>query len=70
MTTQLAPEKLEVLSQCVEDGWPLIQIERTHNVRYRVMRRYFPDYKGMDLTEAAKLGALARRTTLALRRGL
>lgn len=68
MTTQITPEKLEVLTQCVQDGWPLIQITRTHKADWRTMRRHFPDYRGMNLREAAKLGALARRTTLALRK--
>jgi len=64
----LAPEKLAVIKDCMKDGWPLIQIERTHNVAWKTMRKHFPDYRGMNKREAAKLGSLGRRTTLALRR--
>ncbi len=64
----ISPERMETLKKCVEDEWPLIQIQRTHNVDWKTMRRHFPDYRGMDQKEAAKLGAQGRRTTLALRR--
>jgi len=64
----ITPERLATIKQCVADGWPLIQIKRTHKVTWTTMRRHFPDYRGLDNQEAAKLGATARRTTLALRR--
>jgi len=65
---QIAPEKRALIEKCIEDGWPLIQIQRTHGVSWNTLRRRFPSYRGMGLTDAAKLGATARRTTLALRR--
>lgn len=57
----MSAERLAVIQQCVDDGWPLIQIKRTHGAGWDVMRKYFPDYRGMNQKEAAKLGALARK---------
>lgn len=65
---QITAEKRAVIEKCIEDGWPLIQIQRTHGVSWNTMRRRFPSYRGMALHDAAKLGAATRRTTLALRR--
>ncbi len=60
----MTPEYLATLQQCVADGWPLIQIKRTHGTCWKTMRRHFPDYRGMPKPEAARLGAAARRATL------
>lgn len=68
MAANITAERLDIIKQCVADGWPLIQIYRTHKVNWETMRRHFPEYRGLDRREAAKLGATARRTTLALRR--
>jgi len=65
---QLTPEKRALIEKCIEDGWPLIQIQRTHAVSWGTLRRRFPSYRGMALHDAAKLGAAARRTTLTLRK--
>lgn len=64
----LTPEKLATLQACIDDGWPLIQIQRTHRVYWGTMRRYFPDYRGMDQREAAKLGAAGRAASLKTRK--
>jgi hypothetical protein len=60
----LSPERLATLQACVDDGWPIIQITRTHRASWETMRRHFPDYRGMDNREAAKLGAATRKLTL------
>lgn len=40
------PEKIQMLQACVDDQWPLRQIEETFGVSHRTMKRYFPDYRG------------------------
>jgi len=60
----ISPERLALIQQCMAEGWPLIEITRTHGVSWETMRRHFPEYRGLDRTESAKLGAAARRTTL------
>ena len=67
-TNVLTPERKALLDQCVEDGWPLIQMRKTHGFCHTTVKRHYPEYRGMDNREAAKLGAAARRTTLALRK--
>lgn len=62
--SQITPERLAVVQQCIADSWPLIQIYRTHKVTRTTVRRYFPDYRGMPKQEAASLGAAARRLAL------
>lgn len=61
-------ERLALLKQCVEDGWPLIEITRTHGFDYPTIRKYFPDYRGLPLKEASQLGVQARRANAAIRR--
>lgn len=57
----LSDEKVAAVEACMADGWPLIQIQRTHKVGRLALRGRWPDYKGMPLAEAAALGAAARR---------
>lgn len=64
----LPPERAAVIEACIADGWPLIQISRTHRIGWDSLRALYPDYRGMPRMEAAKLGASARRTTLELRK--
>lgn len=59
---------MATLRACVADGWPLIQIYRTHRIARLTVRRHFPDYRGMPLPEAARLGAYAKRANERIRR--
>lgn len=59
---------MAVLEACVADGWPFIQIQRTHHVGQLTLRRLFPHYRGMPLQEAARLGAAAKRANQQMRR--
>jgi len=62
--SQITEERLAVVQQCIADGWPLIQIYKTHRVTRATVLRYFPEYRGIPLQEAARLGAAARRLAL------
>jgi hypothetical protein len=53
-----SPEKIERLRACVDDGWPLREIEETHGVSHRTMKTYFPDYQGM--TDFALAGSISK----------
>lgn len=64
---KVTAERRAVLAQCVADGWPLLEIHRTHGANYRTMRRHFPDYRGMPKPEAAKLGAAAKKANQKMR---
>jgi hypothetical protein len=68
MPNTLTPERKALLDELVKDGWPLIEMHRTHRFSWDTVRRHHPDYRGMDQTEAAKLGNTARQVTLAIRR--
>lgn len=58
---QLTVEKRAVIERCIEDGWPLIQIQRTHSVSWNTLRRRFPSYRGMSKKEGSDLGLAALR---------
>jgi hypothetical protein len=60
----ITPERLALIQQCLDEGWPLIQITKTHGVCWRTMRRHFPEHRGLDRTTSAQLGAAARRATI------
>lgn len=56
----VTPERKALFEECLNDGWPFIQIQKTYNVSWLTLNRLFPG-RGMDLKEAAKLGAATRR---------
>lgn len=62
--------RMDLLRQCVEEGWPLIEITRTHGFDFRTIRKYFPDYRGLPLKEASQLGVQARRTNRSIRQNV
>lgn len=64
----MTPEKQAAIKACIEDGWPIIQIQTTHKVGRLTIRRMFPDYPGMSKPEAARLGAYAKRANERMRR--
>lgn len=52
----LTPERKALLAKLVEDGWPFREMRFTHGFGYEVVKHSYPDYKGMALGEAGKLG--------------
>jgi hypothetical protein len=56
----MTPERKALFEKCLNDGWPFIQIQKTHNVSWHTLNRLFPG-RAMDLKEAARLGAATRR---------
>ncbi len=54
------PERKALFEKCLDEGWPFIQIQKTHNVSWHTLNKLFPG-RSMDNTEAAKLGAAARK---------
>jgi hypothetical protein len=62
--SQITPERLALVQDCISQGWPLIEIYRTHRVTRQTVARHFPDYRGLPKQEAAVLGAAARRLAL------
>lgn len=53
-------EKLEVIRQCVFDGWPLRQIQETHRVSHGTLKKHFPDYSGISQEEAGAIAGLSK----------
>jgi hypothetical protein len=53
--TPLIARKLEAVKPCIEDGWPLREIYRTHQTSARFVKRWFPGYTGMPAQESGSL---------------
>jgi hypothetical protein len=69
MPKTLSAERLALLDSLVEQGWPLIEMKRTHRFDWHTVRKYHPEYRGIsDKTEQGQLGNAARQLTLALRK--
>jgi hypothetical protein len=56
----VTPERKALFEECLNDGWPFIQIQKTHHVSWVTLNKLFPG-RAMDLKVAAKLGAATRR---------
>lgn len=41
------PAVLDKVRLAVEDEWPIAEIIETHNISFRTIKKYFPDYKGV-----------------------
>lgn len=52
----IKPERKKLLDELVADGWPLLQMRRTHGFGPDTVKYHYPDYKGMTLSDAGKLG--------------
>jgi transposase len=57
----LTPERKALLDAAVEDGWPIRQIIATYGIGTHVVKRYYPDYKGMTQYEAGRLSMAMKR---------
>lgn len=62
----LTPERKALLAELVEDGWPFREMRFTHGFGYDVVKHSYPDYKGMSLGDAGKLGRQNVRTDAAI----
>lgn len=60
MPTTLSPERRTLLDQCVEEGWPMREMFRTHGLTRKTVRKYRPDYTGLDRKTSSELGHAAR----------
>jgi hypothetical protein len=57
----LTDEWIEKLADCVEDGWPLREIEDTFGTSHRTMKKHFPDYQGADHTLSGEISQLLQK---------
>lgn len=57
---QITKERLDEIEKCLNEGWPFLEITKTHKVSYKTLRKYFPG-RQWSRHEVAKLGALSRR---------
>lgn len=62
----LKPERKALLAKMVEDGWSLLDMRRTYGFGPDTVKYHYPDYKGMTLSEAGKLGRLLAKTDAAI----
>ena len=62
----LKPERKALLQSCVLDGWSLLDMRRTHGFGPDTVKYHYPDYTGMTLSEAGKLGRLMERADAAI----
>lgn len=56
-TRRISPQKLALVKDCIDEGWPIIEITRTYGVTRVTVKRHFPEYRGMDMKEASSMGA-------------
>lgn len=52
---RIAPERLALAKKCLDEGWPFIEITRTHGIGAKTLRRHFPG-QGWTPKEGAQLG--------------
>lgn len=52
----MKPERKKLLDELVADGWPLNQMRFTHGFGHDIVKHHYPDYRGMSLSDAGKLG--------------
>lgn len=64
----LTPERKELLDKLVADGWPLREMRFTHGFGHDVVKHSYPDYCGMSLSDAGKLGRQRGHTDAAIAR--
>ena len=60
MAANMTAERLQLVKQCLEDGWSQIEIYRTHKVHTTTIRRHFPG-SGWTAKEGAQLGYQVRK---------
>ena len=61
----LNQELIERLRACIQDEWPLRQIEETFGVSHRTMKKYFPHYSGeMDYKLCGEISELTKKVGL------
>lgn len=68
MPRGMAPERKALLDRLVEEGWPMLEMKRTHGIDYATVQRHYPDYRGIDKQEQGRMGCAARKLTLTLRK--
>jgi hypothetical protein len=66
MAKAITKERLALAEKCLDDGWSFRQITLTHHIGAVTLRRRFPG-RGMDLSEAAKIGYAAMKASRAFR---
>jgi hypothetical protein len=59
--TPLIARKLEQVTPCVQDGWPLREIYRTYHTSSRFVKKWFPDYTGLTAQESGSLSMAIQR---------
>lgn len=57
---------IERLELCIQDRWPLRQIEETYGVSHRTMKKHFPHYEGeTDFKLCGEIAELTRKLGMA-----
>jgi hypothetical protein len=51
----MTPERLALIEQCLDDGWPFSEIVETYGVSHGTLKKYFPG-RQMPKQEASSLG--------------
>lgn len=64
----MTPERIALLTYCVEDGWPVTEIIATHRISHDTIRKFYPDYRGMPGEDRDAIAALARKLNPMLRK--
>lgn len=65
---RLTAERKALFEECLDDGWPFIQIQKTHNVSWHTLARLFPG-RAMNPQDAARLAIAARTLKRKMRDG-
>lgn len=59
---KLSPERRSLLDELIRDQWPIRQMYQTYGFGTATVKKHYPDYCGMSLSDAGKLGMSMRHT--------
>jgi len=64
----ITPERLQIIQDCMADGWPIQEVIRTHGIGYHTIMRYVPTYPKVTKEEQGELGQMARQFNALMRK--
>jgi hypothetical protein len=60
----MTDEEIAFVQVLIDEGWPKQQIQQTYGLSFGMLKRHWPDFKGMDFREAGALGGYKSRHKL------
>lgn len=66
MAGPVSPEKLDLIAKALDDGWPMIEIQKTYHVTNRTIQRHFPG-SGWTRQQVSAQGLAVKRANKLIR---